>query len=74
MRTLCIVATTGVHQNDELRARADRIVDELARVTAAWHDGCAPSVDELYALVDDLGALRSVLGPAGAAAARPAGI
>lgn len=60
-RTVPSVRTDDGITRTELRSRADGIVAELGRITAAWHAGTAPSRTELYALADDLGALRSAL-------------
>jgi hypothetical protein len=64
MRIVPAVATTGTNQRAELRARADRIVAELTRLTDDWRAGSSPSHAELYALAEEVGELRSALGQA----------
>lgn len=66
------VARSDTTPRTELRARADGIAAELGRLTEAWHAGRAPSADALYALADDLGALRDALGSATVASDAPA--
>jgi hypothetical protein len=55
------VSDEDVIRGGELRTRAEGIVADLGRITQAWRAGRAPSQAELYALADDVDALRSDL-------------
>lgn len=73
-RTVGEVDRTDPTPASELRTRADDIVAELGRITAAWNAGLAPTRAELFALADDVEALRTALprrAPAERAGQRP---